>query len=222
MAFYRRLGELLLAAGTITQEELDRGLALQKEQKGRLGEVLIRNGIITEEELIEALQMQLGIEYIDLSKTNIPTELAGVLPKNIAKQYQVVPVRVVKDEIFLAMSDPLNFYAIEEVRKAVRKRVVPMVAQAAQVERAIQVLYGNEGAAKAIEEMKREAAASAESSQAQNIAFVTNQLATMRPTTRRRSAWSIPSSNAPSPNAPVIFIWSPMKTRCSCVCGSTV
>ena len=176
MAFYRRLGELLLAAGTITQEELDRGLALQKEQKGRLGEVLTRNGIITEEELIEALQMQLGIEYIDLSKTNIPTELAGVLPKNIAKQYQVVPVRVVKDEIFLAMSDPLNFYAIEEVRKAVRKRVVPMVAQAAQVERAIQVLYGNEGAAKAIEEMKREAAASAESSQAQNIAFVTNQL----------------------------------------------
>ena len=50
MAFYRRLGELLLAAGTSTQEELDRGLALQKEQKGRLGEVLTRNGIITEKD----------------------------------------------------------------------------------------------------------------------------------------------------------------------------
>ena len=133
MAFYRRLGELLLAAGTITQEELDRGLALQKEQKGRLGEVLIKNGIITEDQLIEALQMQLGIEYIDLSKVNIPTELASTVPKNIAKQYQVVPVRIIKDEIYLAMSDPLNFYAIEEVRKAVRKRVVPMVAQAVQV-----------------------------------------------------------------------------------------
>ena len=176
MAFYRRLGELLLAAGTITQEELDRGLALQKEQKGRLGEVLIKNGIITEDELIEALQMQLGIEYIDLSKINIPTELAGIVPKNIAKQYQVVPVRIVKDEIYLAMSDPLNFYAIEEVRKAVRKRVVPMVAQAAQVERAIQVLYGNEGAAKAIEEMKREAAASGETTAAPTNAFVSNQL----------------------------------------------
>ena len=176
MAFYRRLGELLLAAGTITQEDLDRGLALQKEQKGRLGEVLIRNGIITEDQLIEALQMQLGIEYIDLSKINIPTELAGVVPKNIAKQYQVVPVRMVKDEIYLAMSDPLNFYAIEEVRKAVRKRVVPMVAQSAQVERAIQVLYGNEGAAKAIEEMKREAAASGETAAATSNAFVSNQL----------------------------------------------
>ena len=56
MAFYRRLGELLLAAGTITQEELERGLELQKTQKGRLGEVLIANGIITEDDLIQALQ----------------------------------------------------------------------------------------------------------------------------------------------------------------------
>ncbi len=177
MAFYRRLGELLLAAGTITQEELEKGLALQKTQKGRLGEVLIANGIITEDQLIEALQMQLGIEYVDLSKINIPTELASVVPKNIAKQYSVVPVRVKKDELYLAMSDPLNFYAIEEVRKAVRKKVVPMVAHSASVERAIQVLYGNEGAAKAIEEMKREAAAGSQNdAPAQDSAFVANQI----------------------------------------------
>ena len=177
MAFYRRLGELLLAAGTITQEELDRGLELQKTQKGRLGEVLIANNIITEDQLIEALQMQLGIEYIDLSKINIPTELASTVPKNIAKQYQVVPVRQKKDELYLAMSDPLNFYAIEEVRKAVRKKVVPMVAHAAQVERAIQVLYGNEGAARAIEEMKREQASGQGNDTAvQDSSFVSNQL----------------------------------------------
>ena len=88
-----RLGDLLIAAGTITQEELEKGLALQKEQKGRLGEVLISNGIITEQQLIEALQMQLGIEFVDLTKINIPTELAQVVPKNIAKQYTVVPIR---------------------------------------------------------------------------------------------------------------------------------
>ena len=177
MAFYRRLGELLLAAGTITQEELEKGLALQKTQKGRLGEVLIANGIITEDQLIEALQMQLGIEYVDLSKINIPTELASVVPKNIAKQYQVVPVRLKKDELYLAMSDPLNFYAIEEVRKAVRKKVVPMVSHSAMVERAIQVLYGNEGAARAIEEMKREAAGQGgNDAQAQDLSFAANQI----------------------------------------------
>ena len=170
---HMRLGELLIAAGTITQEELEKGLALQKGSKQRLGAVLISNGIITEEELIEALQMQLGIEFIDLTKVNIPIELAQVLPKNIAKQYQVVPVRIVKDECYLAMSDPLNFYAIEEVRKAVRKKVVPMVATAAAVERAIMVLYGNEGAAKAIEEMRREVGANQD---VQDASFAANQI----------------------------------------------
>lgn len=173
---YRRLGELLLAAKMITEEDLQRGLELQRGSKKRLGSVLIENGIITEEDLINALQMQLGIEYIDLTKVNIPTEMAQVLPKNIAKQYQVVPVRVVKDELYLAMSDPMNFYAIEEVRKAVRRKVVPVVATAAAVEHAIQILYGNEGAAKAIEEMKREAASATENISVPDSAFVSNQL----------------------------------------------
>ena len=170
---YRRLGELLLAAGTITEEQLQQGLALQKQSKDRLGNVLINNNIITEDQLLEALQMQLGIEFVDLTKVNIPTELAQAVPKNIAKQYQVVPVRVVKDELFLAMSDPLNFYAIEEVRKAVRRKVVPVLARASAVERAIMVLYGNEGAARAIEEMRREQGAAAEQVA---DAFVSNQL----------------------------------------------
>ena len=171
-----RLGDLLIAAGTITQEELEKGLALQKEQKGRLGEVLISNGIITEQQLIEALQMQLGIEFVDLTKVNIPTELAQVVPKNIAKQYTVVPIRAVKDELYLAMSDPLNFYAIEEVRKAVRRKVVPVLATKDAIEHSIQILYGNEGAARAIEEMRREAGVGAEAAPETDTAFTSNQL----------------------------------------------
>lgn len=173
---YKRLGELLLAAGVITEEQLAKGLEIQQQTKQRLGTALISHGIITEDELIEAMQMQLGIEFIDLSKVNIPTELAQVLPRNIAKQYQVVPVRVVKNELYLAMADPMNFYAIEEVRKAVRKKVVPMVARSADVDRAIQVLYSNEGAAKAIEDIKRETAASGEATAAPDTVFMTNQL----------------------------------------------
>lgn len=154
---YKRLGDLLIATGTITPEELDMGLQRQKETKERLGAALISAGIITEAELIEALRLQLGIEYIDLSKTTIPISMAQVVPKNIAKQFQVVPVRMERDELYLAMSDPMNFYAIEEVKKAVRKKIVPMIATTEGVEHAILVLYGNEGAARAIEAMKREA-----------------------------------------------------------------
>ena len=173
---YMKLGELLIAAGTITQEELDRGLELQKGTKDRLGDVLIKNNIISEEEFIQALQMQLGIEFIDLTKVNIPTELAQMLPKNIAKQHQVVPVRAVKDELYLAMSDPLNFYAIEEVRKAVRRKVIPVVATKSAIEHSIQVLYGNEGAARAIEEMRREGMGSGDSRPETSDAFTVNQI----------------------------------------------
>lgn len=172
---YKRLGDLLLAAGVVTEEDIEKGLALQKEQKGRLGEVMIKNKLISEQQLIEALQMQLGIEFIDLTKVNIPMDLARIVPKNVARQYQVVPVRTVKDELYLAMSDPMNFLAIEEVRKASRKKIIPMIATADGVDHSISTLYGNEGAAKAIEEMRRERQET-EESDALNDAFVANQI----------------------------------------------
>ena len=173
----KRLGDILIAAGLITEEQLEEALGKQKGSGKRLGTVLQDEGMITELEMIEALQMQLGIEFIDLGKINIPTELAQVVPANIAKQYQVVPVRIIRDELYLAMADPLNFYALEEVRKTVHRRIVPMIAMSAAVDRSIQILYGNEGAAKAIEEMKREAALSGDDEEAtRDAAFSSNIL----------------------------------------------
>lgn len=153
---YKRLGDVLIDAGLITEEQLDLALSLQKGTNRRLGEVLIAEGVITEAQLIEALQMQLGIEFIDLSQYDIDPEMSCVLSKNVARTYNVVPIKVTPEEIYLAMSDPLNFLAIEAVRTASRKRVVPMVATTEAVQRAVMTLYGNEGAARAIEEMKRE------------------------------------------------------------------
>lgn len=166
-----RLGDVLISAGLITEEQLMQGLEAQKGSGKRLGQVLQDLGMITELEMIEALQMQLGVEFIDLNKITIPTELAQIVPQNIAKQYQVVPVRIIRDELYLAMSDPLNFYAIEEVRRVVKRKVVPMIAMSSAIERAIQVLYGNVGAAKAIEEMKKEYAASDDAEDTGDAAF---------------------------------------------------
>ncbi|MBR0308995.1 MAG: type II/IV secretion system protein [Mogibacterium sp.] len=172
----KRLGDILIAAGLITEEQLEEALGKQKGSGKRLGTVLQDEGMITELEMIEALQMQLGIEFIDLGKINIPTELAQVVPANIAKQYQVVPVRIIRDELYLAMADPLNFYALEEVRKTVHRRIVPMIAMSAAVDRSIQILYGNEGAAKAIEEMKREAALSGDDEEATRDAALSSNI----------------------------------------------
>ena len=153
---YMRLGDLLIAAGAITQEQLEEALTIQKQKKERLGDVLIESNIITERQLIEALQMQLGVDFIDLTAISISLELAKFVPRAIAKKYNVVPVKLVKDELFVAMSDPLNFVAQDEIKAASHKRVVPMISTRRATEQAIGTLYGSEGTARAIEEMKRE------------------------------------------------------------------
>lgn len=152
-----RLGDLLVSVGLITNEQLNEALAMQKQSKDRLGKVLIDEGFITESQFIDALRMQLGIDFVDLGQIKINPEMVNLIPKGIAKKNGVVPVKVDKDTLYLAMKDPLNFMAIEEVRTASRKRIVPLIASENGVEHAISALYGNEGAARAIAEMKEEA-----------------------------------------------------------------
>ena len=135
---YMRLGDLLVASGTITGQQLERALALQKETKQRLGDVLIQNGFITEAQLIDALRVQLGVDFVDLTAISIPVELAQYVPRNIAKKYCVVPVKLVRNSLYLAMSDPLDFVAQDEVKTASRKRIIPMIATRKAVEQAIE------------------------------------------------------------------------------------
>ena len=146
----KRLGDMLLELGLITQEQLKQALEFQSREKGRLGSILIEHNFITERQLIDALRMQLGIEYIDLTKVDIAPEMSRYVPKNLAKRMSIVPVRSSKDQLFLAMADPLNFMAVEEAQRTSRKRIVPMIASEPAVQHAINVLYGNEGAAQAM------------------------------------------------------------------------
>ena len=153
---YTRLGDLLVGNGTITEEQLHQALALQKQNGKRLGDVLRDAHIITETQVIEALMAQLGLEFIDLNAWDIPSEMAQLLPKSIARKHRVVPVRATRTELYLGMSDPLNFAAIEEVSAATRRQVIPMIATEAALDRALQNLYSNQGTIKAIEDMRRD------------------------------------------------------------------
>lgn len=169
---YKRLGEILVDAGVLTNENLEKALAVQKNSGKRLGTVLIENKFITEMQLIETLKMQLGVDFIDLNNEKIDPTMAKYIPKNIAKQYRIIPVKVEGDRLWIAMEDPLNFRAIESAKEVSKKRVTPMIAYTDAVSRALTVLYENEGAAMAIEQMKEErgvtVAEAAEESQAES------------------------------------------------------
>ena len=153
---YIRLGELLISAGIINQNQLNEALSVQKQTKQRLGDILIERNIITNNELIEALQMQLGIDFIDLTAISIPVELTKFVPRNIARKHCIVPVKLVDNTLYIAMSDPLDFIAQEEVKAVSHKKVVPMISTKKATEQVIATLYGSEGTARAIEDMKRE------------------------------------------------------------------
>ncbi len=153
---YKRLGELLVDAGAISEAQLEQALVGQRESGMRLGTYLVNSGYITEEQLVEILQMQLGIDFVDLNKVGIDPSLINLVPRTIAKQYRVIPVKLEKDTLYLAMEDPMNFMAIEAVKDTAHKRVVPMITYAKLIDRAISVLYENEGAKRAMQQMKEE------------------------------------------------------------------
>lgn len=158
----KRLGDMLLETGLITGEQLKDALTLQKESGDRLGTTLVRHGYITEEQLIDTLRVQLGIDYIDLSKLDIDTEMSRLIPKTLALREKIVPVRLVRDALYLAMADPMNFVAQEEAARTSRKRIIPMIGSLDGVEHAISTLYGNEGAAEAMAQMRAAAGLSYE------------------------------------------------------------
>ncbi len=183
---YWRLGDLLVSSKVITEEQLEQALSAQRAEgkNKRLGTVLIEKGIITENQLIDTLQMQLGVEFIDLNTTAISPEMAAILPKNIAKKHMVIPVRVVRDELYLAMVDPLNFITIEEVQAATRKKVIPVIATNAAMERAVMNLYSNEGAARAIDEMRKDNVGASSIEQAKDSVSLLEDDANSGPTIR--------------------------------------
>ena len=158
---YKRLGDMLIEAGYITQAQLEDALKVQKASGKRLGETLIDVGLIAERDIIDVLCLQLGIDFIDLSHTTLPVELTAIIPKALARRYTMVPVRATPDEVVIAMADPMNLIAQEEARAAARRRITPAISTRTALDRAIMQLYGNEGAARAIEDMRSEASANA-------------------------------------------------------------
>jgi len=153
---YKRLGDILVSAKVVDRKVLDQALIESKEAKMRIGEYLISKGLLSESQLIAVLKIQLGIDFIDLTTAAVDPSLVSLVPKNMATDFKVIPVKEAGDDLYLAMVDPLNFNAIETVKQVSRKRVIPMIATGAAMERAIAAIYGYEGVNKAISELQSE------------------------------------------------------------------
>ena len=156
-AYRKRLGELLVEKGIITREQLKEALALQKSTGKKLGEVLISQNLISEAQMAEVLQEQLGIPFVDLNKVTLEPKLAEYIPFMLAKRHTLIPIKEENGKLYIAMEDPLNFAAVDDVKRVSKMDVVPLISFGEAIKNAINRLYGMEYAEKAVQDYTREA-----------------------------------------------------------------
>jgi len=141
----RRLGDLLVREGLIQTEQLARALQEQKGTNDKLGSILVRLNFVPEEKLIAFLSRQYGIQSITLSQLDVDPEVLKLVPEQIARKYEVLPVKREANQLTLAMADPTNVFALDDVGFMTNLQVVPVVASQAAIRQAIDRSYDSRG-----------------------------------------------------------------------------
>ncbi|WP_277584455.1 GspE/PulE family protein [Psychrobacillus antarcticus] len=136
----KRLGDLLVESLVISTEQLDYALS-SKSRDEKLGDFLIRENLLTEQQLIEVLEFQLGIPHVSLNQYAIEPELIQLVPKELAKRANIMPIRKEKNKLMIAMADPMDYFAIEEVRMATGCQIETSIAAKDDLFRTISKYY---------------------------------------------------------------------------------
>ncbi|WP_411682445.1 GspE/PulE family protein [Clostridium thailandense] len=145
----KRLGEILTDAGVITEEILRKALILQKETGEKLGEILVSKGFTTNEQIVNAIKQQLGIPLVNLDNINVRQEIIDIMPVSVAKKYEAIPIDIMNGFLLVAMSDPLNYFAIEDIRIATGYNVKTAIALRDSLLDNIEKYYGKSRAEEA-------------------------------------------------------------------------
>ena len=137
----KKLGEILLSNGVITEEQLQRGLDFQRREGGLLGEILVKLGYVNERDIVEALTVQCGFPYLPLENYDLKKEMTETVPENVARQYSKVPIDLIGDILTVVMSNPLNEKAIEDLEMITKKKVQVFISTVTSVSEALNKLY---------------------------------------------------------------------------------
>ncbi|NUM56821.1 MAG: type IV-A pilus assembly ATPase PilB [Candidatus Hydrogenedentes bacterium] len=149
----RRLGDVLLEQELVTTEQLQECIQLQRNTGQSLASILVSKKYLSEEDLVITLSEQLGIPHIRVMNYNIPQEVLNEVPESLARQYQMLPVSVTGDVLTLAMADPLNIMALDDLRMLTSYEIEPVVAVQSELMDAINRHYGGKHSDKLYDEL---------------------------------------------------------------------
>ncbi|MFA5478883.1 MAG: type IV-A pilus assembly ATPase PilB [Candidatus Muiribacteriota bacterium] len=137
-----RIGDALLEEGLIDEEQLQKALQLQKKTGKRVGKILVEMGLVSEQDMVEALAKQMKIPYVNLSTYLIDPAIARTIPEHIARRYQLIPINKVGNKLTVAMVDPLNILAIDDIQLMTGLSVKPVVATSTDINNALDNAFG--------------------------------------------------------------------------------
>ncbi len=140
-----RIGELLVKNGLLTMEQLARAVEEQKKHGGRLGGILIRMGFVSEKTLVEFMSRQFKIRTLELGKVEIQPELIKLIPASLAKKFLLIPVQRVGSTLTVAMSDPTQLVALDDIKFMTGYNIEPVLVAEAELLEAIKRYYGGKG-----------------------------------------------------------------------------
>ena len=145
-----QLGALLVQADLLTQEQLEAALSEQAETQKSLGRILIDSGLVTEGDLVAMLSRQIGLEFVDLTETTVDPSAAGLISASLARRYQALPLGWEDDRLVLALADPSNVFAIDDIRTITKRELKVVVATRAAIIDAINKYHRMDGEAESI------------------------------------------------------------------------
>lgn len=133
VATRRRIGEILVELDIVSDVEISRALEVQRTSGKRLGEVLLNEGIVKPRDLVRALAVQFGLPFVDLDDHAVDAELAQLVPQHLATRHRALPVWREANQIVVAMANPVDVLALDDIRSIVGRQVKPVMAEAAQI-----------------------------------------------------------------------------------------
>lgn len=155
-AVKKKLGDILVDTGRISSEQLMTALSEQSKRNKKLGRVLVELGYLSENDILDVLSQQLSIPKVELDKTFINPAIANSIPKEIAKKYGLIPIDEKDGKLIIAMSDPLNVFALDDIHFITRKQVQACIAKQDDIEKAIDFYFNRQTTDKALADLKKE------------------------------------------------------------------
>lgn len=137
----KTIGQVLLDKGIIKQAQLDEALKLQKEKGGLLGQILASLGYVTEEQIAQVITIQYGFPYLPLSNYEIDEGAIKLIPENVARQYCLIPIDKIGNTVTIAMADPINAQAVEDIELVTGSSIQIFVSTTTDIKEAIDRYY---------------------------------------------------------------------------------